>query len=242
MDGGLVHASEEGTRRALRSRRCSRTSCSTTSTGAARSPWASVRALRRRWTDLRPEPTGGRAGHGERHALRRAAPEAARHRQQSAGRPAVIGPCWGSSSSAKGGQGQGHGRSEGSRTSREPRVDRLDHAQLGCLDGAAGQGDQPLHGRMDAYFALAETILPFEKLDKWLRRRLRQVRAGRSGSAHKRATGTSPRSVSPPRRPLMGGLAKGVLARRWVLATPTSTARRLLAQDHRPERVHGFLP
>ena len=27
-----------------------------------------------------------------------------------------------------------------------------------------------------AYFALADTILPFEKLDKWLRRRLRQVR------------------------------------------------------------------
>ena len=27
-----------------------------------------------------------------------------------------------------------------------------------------------------AYFALADTILPFEKLEKWLRRRLRQVR------------------------------------------------------------------
>jgi RNA-directed DNA polymerase len=27
-----------------------------------------------------------------------------------------------------------------------------------------------------AYFALADTVLPFEKLDKWLRRRLRQVR------------------------------------------------------------------
>ena len=27
-----------------------------------------------------------------------------------------------------------------------------------------------------AYFAFADTFLPFEKLDKWLRRRLRQVR------------------------------------------------------------------
>jgi RNA-directed DNA polymerase len=26
------------------------------------------------------------------------------------------------------------------------------------------------------YFAVADTFLPFEKLDKWLRRRLRQVR------------------------------------------------------------------
>ena len=40
----------------------------------------------------------------------------------------------------------------------------------------------------------------------------------------------------------MGGLAEGVLARRWVLATPTSTAKRLLAQDHGPERVHRSLP
>ena len=66
-----------------------------------------------------------------------------------------------------------------------------------------------------AYFAFADTILPFEKLDKWLRRRLRQVRwkewnasaptryrnlralgiperDARSWAARRRATGASP--------------------------------------------------
>ena len=40
----------------------------------------------------------------------------------------------------------------------------------------------------------------------------------------------------------LGGLAKGILARRRVLATPTSTAELLLAQDHGPERVHRSVP
>ena len=67
-------------------------------------------------------------------------------------------------------------------------------------------------------------------------------RAGKSGSAHKRATGTSSRSVSRPGCPQLGSLAEGVLARRWVLATPKSTAKRLLAQDHGPKRIHRSLP
>ena len=53
------------------------------------------------------------------------------------------------------------------------------------------------------YFAFADTILPFEKLEKWLRRRLGRC-AGKSGSAHKRATGTSARSVSPTTTPAHG--------------------------------------
>src|SRR5205814_10476788 len=44
------------------------------------------------------------------------------------------------------------------------------------------------------------------------------------------------------RRPLMGGVAEGVLACRRVLATPKGIAERLLAQDHGPERVHRPLP
>jgi len=44
------------------------------------------------------------------------------------------------------------------------------------------------------------------------------------------------------RRRQLGGLAKGILARRGVLATPKSTAERLLAQDHGPERIHRTLP
>ena len=53
------------------------------------------------------------------------------------------------------------------------------------------------------YFAFADTILPFEKLEKWLRRRLGRC-AGKSGSVHKRATGTSARSVSPTTTPAHG--------------------------------------
>ncbi len=52
-----------------------------------------------------------------------------------------------------------------------------------------------------------------------------------------------PRARDPrPRRPLMGGVAEGVLVRRRVLATPTRAAERLLAQDRWPKRVHQPLP
>ena len=44
-----------------------------------------------------------------------------------------------------------------------------DLAQAGRLDGAADQGDQPLHGRLDGYYALADTPSVFEGLDQWLR-------------------------------------------------------------------------
>src|SRR5438067_8293026 len=44
------------------------------------------------------------------------------------------------------------------------------------------------------------------------------------------------------RRPLMGGVAEGVLAPRRILATPKGATERLLAQDHGPERVHRPLP
>src|SRR5438105_749282 len=52
-----------------------------------------------------------------------------------------------------------------------------------------------------------------------------------------------PRARYPrPGCPQLGSLAEGVLARRWVLATPKSTAKRLLAQDHGPKRIHRSLP
>src|SRR5205807_3074931 len=52
-----------------------------------------------------------------------------------------------------------------------------------------------------------------------------------------------PRARYPrPRRPLMGGVAEGLLARRRILATPTGPAERLLAHDRWPERVHRPLP
>src|SRR4029453_4108584 len=52
-----------------------------------------------------------------------------------------------------------------------------------------------------------------------------------------------PRARNPrPRRPQLGGLAEGLLARRRLLATPDRPTQRLLAQDHRPEGVPRPLP
>ena len=50
----------------------------------------------------------------------------------------------------------------------------------------------------------ADTPTPFEDLDEWLRRRLRQVRWGRTGSAPARGPATCERSVSPERTPVNG--------------------------------------
>ena len=59
MDGGLVHAQGRGPRRVLRSRRCSRTSCSTTSTGS----WsgAGTSSATPTTDDLRPQRRAGSA-------------------------------------------------------------------------------------------------------------------------------------------------------------------------------------
>ncbi len=99
------------------------------------------------------------------------------NRQKSAVAPAVERPLLGFQFFRdRDGKDRRDGRSEGSQTSRGSNPS-ADHAQLGRLDGAADQRDQPLHGRMDRRTSrFADTILPFEQLDKWLRRRLRQVR------------------------------------------------------------------
>ena len=83
------------------------------------------------------------------------------------------------------------------------------------------------------------------------------VRAARQMAAPQAQTGALERVEAPtnalpepphtrchprPRRPLMGGITDGLLARRRILATPTRAAQHLLAQDHRPERVHRPLP
>ena len=81
------------------------------------------------------------------------------------------------------------------------------------------------------YFAFADTVLPFEKLEKWLRRRLTTGALERV-EAPTNALPEPPRARYPrSRRPLMGGVAEGLLARRRLLATPTRPAERLLAQD-----------
>ena len=93
-----------------------------------------------------------------------------------------------------------------------------------------------------AYFVLADTSLTFEKLDKWLAPQA-PTGALERVEAPTNALPEPPRARHPrPRRPLMGGVTEGVLARRRILATPTSAPQRLLAHDHRPERVRRPLP
>jgi hypothetical protein len=56
------------------------------------------------------------------------------------------------------------------------RIRPADHAQLGRLDAAADHRDPPLHGRVDGLLRVRRHLPAVRKFDKWLRRRLRQVR------------------------------------------------------------------
>ena len=124
----------------------------------------------------------------------------------------------------------------------EDRIREADHAQLGRLDGAAGQGDQPLHGRMDGLLRVGQHHPAL--------REAREVVAPQATAGALERVEAPTNALPEPtraryprsRRPLMGGIAEGLLARRRVLATPTRAAERLLAQDHGPERFHRPLP
>ena len=91
-----------------------------------------------------------------------------------------------------------------------------------------------------AYFALADTPTPFERLDKWLRRRLRQVRWKqwkRYRTKRRNLGGRHPRA----RRSQVGRLGQGLLAHRRLPCSQPSAAQRLLGQP-RPKRIHRPLP
>ena len=165
------------------------------------------------------------------------------NRHKSAVAPAVERPLLGFQFFRdKAGKVRDHGRSEGSQTSRGSNP-RTDHAQLGRLDGAAGQGDQPLHGRMDGLLRVGRAPSCRSRSSRSGSRRRLQAGALERVEAPTNALPEPTRARYPrSRRPLMGGIAEGLLARRRVLATPTRAAERLLAQDHGPERFHRPLP
>ena len=75
----------------------------------------------------------------------------------------------------RGDRGKSAGGSQARQTRQGPPAP-ADLAPLGRVDGAADQGDQPLHRRVDGLLCVRRYTLPFRDLDKWLRRRLRQVR------------------------------------------------------------------
>ena len=164
------------------------------------------------------------------------------NRQKSAVAPAVeTAPAGVPVLPLPGRQDRRDGRSEGSQTGPGSNSS-ADHAQLGRLDGAAGQGDQPLHGRMDRLLRVCRHH-PAVREAREVAAPQAQTGALERVEAPTNALPEPPRARYPrPRRPLMGGVAEGLLARRRILATPTRPAERLLAQDRWPERVHRPLP
>ena len=164
------------------------------------------------------------------------------NRQKSAVAPAVeTAPAGVPVLPLPGRQDRRDGRSEGSQTGPGSNPS-ADHAQLGRLDGAADQGDQPLHGRMDRLLRVCRHH-PAVREAREVAAPQAQTGALERVEAPTNALPEPPRARYPrPRRPLMGGVAEGLLARRRILATPTGPAERLLAQDRWPERVHRPLP
>ena len=74
--------------------------------------------------------------------------------------------------------GQSPDRREGSQAG-QGSPPAADLTPVGRLDGATDRGDQPLHRRLHGLLRLADMPWPFEDLDQWLRRRLRQYRGER---------------------------------------------------------------
>ena len=92
------------------------------------------------------------------------------------------------------------------------------------------------------YFALADTFLPFERLDKWLRRRLRQVRWKEWKRPQTRYRNLRALGIPDHDARSWAASQKGYwrVAGSWPLQR--ALPERLLAQDHRPERVPRSLP
>ena len=92
-----------------------------------------------------------------------------------------------------------------------------------------------------AYFRLADTPSPFEELDEWLRRRLRQVRWKEWKRVRTRRRNLRALGISETQRPPMGVLAQGLLAHRRLPSPRHRAAQRLLDRP-RPAGVPRTLP
>ena len=92
------------------------------------------------------------------------------------------------------------------------------------------------------YFAFADTVLPFEKLEKWLRRRLRQVRWKEWKRPQTRYRNLRALGIPDHDARSWAASQKGYwrVAGSWPLQR--ALPERLLAQDRWSERVHRSLP
>ena len=110
--------------------------------------------------------------------------------------------------------------------SMEQRIDELNRYTVGWM----------------AYFALADTPTVFQRLDGWLRRRLRQVRWKEWKRARKaRLRNLRAAGIPPERPPRMVLLAQGLLAHLQLSRPRPRAAQRLLGRPW-PGRVLQTLP
>ncbi len=234
MADGLMHASEEGTPQGFSALAAALERHARRPRLGARSPRAQLRALRRRRTYLRQKRAGGRAGHGEHHALRRAAPEAARQPTEVGGRPCgPSGPCWGSSSSATGTVRIGVTVAPKALKRAKERIRELTTRNWGVSMKRRVKEINRFTVGWTAYYSYADTH----------RGRSRSSRSGCAAGSAGALEGVETRPHQARYRNLRalgipaatrahGRLAEGLLAHRRVLATPTRAADRLLARDH----------
>ena len=165
------------------------------------------------------------------------------NRAEVGGRPGGrSGPCWGLRSSATGTAEVGVTVAPKALKRAQDRIRRLTSRNWGVSMERRIKEINRFTVGWTAYFAFADTILPFEKLDEVA---APQAQAGalEGVEAPTNALPEPPRARYPrPRRPLMGGSQKGYwrVAGSWPLQT--RPAQRLLAQDHGPERIPRPLP
>ena len=92
-----------------------------------------------------------------------------------------------------------------------------------------------------AYFRLADTPTPFEKLDKWLRRRLRQVRWKEWKRPRTRRRNLRALGISETNARQWAILAQGVLAHRRIQSPRRRAAQPVLGRPG-PEGILRPLP
>ena len=151
------------------------------------------------------------------------------------------GPFWGLASLRRGGQVKVRVGPQGPEAGQGPTA-RADRAHLGRLDGAADRARSTASrsdGRPTSRWPTRRR--PFETLDEWLRRRLRQVRWKEWKRVRSQARNLVALGIPAGQGPRVGRLGQGILAHRGLRILNTRPAQRLLDQP-RPAGFTRSLP